>query len=306
MDDTSPPRPTLALKVIGLLVVFSGVDSVCTMVAGLFLGSLDLNLGVLLIPVGIGLLKLHPWARKILLFLYYLAIGIMAVVLPVVLGLRIFGPSDAGWSSAGNVEVFGKFIGRLPWWLSTAGSVVGLGVFIWTFVVLRGRTTARLFEAARDGAAPLSRGLLVGVLLAVILGTVPTVGGLYVRDHYPADDVHEGGSHDNSLYQLVWGYRWGRLAYIVYHRVDFPPGTTKQEMDSIVGMGPSLKMPGQPPVELPGPHFMYNCINGQWRASDFRVTDAEFEAFRESHPDDYSIEALTDFVRRLRQRHTGG
>ncbi len=191
MDDTSPAGPTLSLKVIGLLLVFAGMNSVCGMAVAPFLDHLHFDLGFLMIPVGIGLLRLHGGARKLLLFLYYLTFGMMVVVLPVVLGLRIFGPPDSGWSRAGDWEVYGKFICRLPWWLSTAISVTALVVFVWIFVVLQRRATRRLFQAAAEGSVRLSRGLRVGVILALLLGVVPTVGAVYVRTHFAASDHQE-------------------------------------------------------------------------------------------------------------------
>jgi len=304
MDDTAPAGPTLALKVIGLLLVFCGTASICSMIVWPFLDGLHLGLGFVLVPVGIGLMKLHRGSRRFLFFLYYFTFTLLAAGTLLLGGAWLLGAQGIHWSVHGGPKIFGKFIGRIPWWVSVGWAVLYLGVCVWIFLVLRRLATKRLFMAAPEGGVPLSGGLRAGVVLAVVLATALTAAALEVRHSYAASDDQWSRASSEWADQLAWGYRWGRLAYIAYRRTDLPPGTNGYTLVSIVSSdsgSATLKMPGEPPVDLPGPHFMYDQVNGHWRTSDFRVTDAEFDAFRQSDPDDYSIEALTAFVRRLRQ-----
>ena len=274
-----------------------------------FFGELHLGLGFALLPVGFGLMKLHQGSRRFLLFLYYFTITLMVAGMLLVVGAGLFGQGSLHWSWPGRFEILGKFICRLPWWVSVGVTALSLGVCVWIFLVIRRPAIERLFQAAPKRGIPLSARLRGGVVLAVVLGIAWTAAALDVRHNYAASDDQWSRASSDWAAQLAWGYRWGRLAYIAYRRTDLPPGTNGYTLRSIVSSDPdgaTLNMPDGPSVDLPGPHFMYDLINGRWRTSDFRVTGPEFEAFRETHPDDYSIDTLTAFVRGMRQGHSGG
>jgi hypothetical protein len=87
MDDFEDPKENplpLSLRVVAYATILFGIGSVIGVVTDLFHGKLSLNLGVLQIPAGFGLLRLSRGWRTfvlVLLWLGFIAGGIMIFML---------------------------------------------------------------------------------------------------------------------------------------------------------------------------------------------------------------------------------
>jgi hypothetical protein len=62
----------------------------------------------------------------------------------------------------------------------------------------------------------------------------------------------------------------------------------------------TLKRPDGTEVQLPTSNQLFEDIDGQYKESPGDVTLAEFDAFRASRPDSYTIESLLSFVQKHR------
>jgi hypothetical protein len=137
---TLPPD----LKIVAYLFVIFGLLAVCEVIVSLFARRLSLNLGVLQLPIGIGILNLRRgWRTCALVFL---ALGLMFV--PVFcLGL-LFPP-------LGTVDfrVFGLRVGDASKGIVLAIAVAAFCLMIWQFRVLTRSDIRRLFSLGPQGTA---------------------------------------------------------------------------------------------------------------------------------------------------------
>ncbi len=134
-----PPfrRAPQRLKYVAYLFLIQGFSSMASMVAGVLAGKVNINLGVLCVPIGWGLLKLNPnsyrWAKfwcKLCLWLTPLAL------LTIVTG-------------AGQFKVMGAPLTFLPTGAARALALVwlaiGVGVILWQLNVLNSEPVQRTF-----------------------------------------------------------------------------------------------------------------------------------------------------------------
>jgi len=309
MEESTRARLPLDLTVVGLLLVYYGMAAACKMVAGLFCGSFTFDLTVLALPAGIGLLRLRASWRNFLLVLYYIGFALISTAVILALGRLLLGHGGMELTRGKGLIIYGQHIGPLPLWLGLDAALVWLVLYVWTFLVLRRPGVERLYSDPIQSGSPLSRPLRIGVAVAIFLALAQTAGALYVRQTYPATNEESTWGSSARMQQLAWGYRWGRLAYVVYLRMDGDPETKSATISGLVQADQDgaarMVMPAAHEAALPGEHFIYNRITGQWRVSDFRVTGPEFDAFRDSEPDDYSMDALVEFVSRLRASAPG-
>lgn len=142
----APPR-SAQVTIVGALFVLSGAWSAIEIVIALLRDQLNLNLGVLCIPIGIGVLRRRSWARG--WAIAFLAFGIIvAIVLGVVVltargggRLRIWGPG----MESGHVGFSLAIIGTL------------LALLVWECAVLTSRRTRAEFEWHRRARDPENR-----------------------------------------------------------------------------------------------------------------------------------------------------
>lgn len=124
------------LKIVAALFVLSGVLAAVEVLVSLAGGHVSLNLGVLCIFVGYGLLRLRPgWRTCALLFTW-----ITLLVAPVLVLLVLFGDCPAYF------KAFGQRVGSAP---PELAAVVGTRFFvfgIWQYRVLTRPEIVRLFH----------------------------------------------------------------------------------------------------------------------------------------------------------------
>ena len=105
--------------------------------------------------------------------------------------------------------------------------------------------------------------------------------------------VSTGGGRISST---LYGYRYGRLAYVVFEEEE---GTLKSKVQGSYDRHHrevKFNKPDGEIVHLPNAIQLYEFIDGQFGQSPVRVTRADFEAFMDSSPDQYSIDSLLKFV----------
>ena len=108
-------------------------------------------------------------------------------------------------------------------------------------------------------------------------------------------------SNERGLH-VSYGYRYGRLAYVVF--VETPFGQTMEQAvttghagrESMEDPGVRLEAPKGEAIDLPNYTQLYEIVGDEVHTSDRRVTKEQFEAFLESEPKRYTIKALLDFV----------
>jgi hypothetical protein len=100
--DLPPPLPT-GVKVIGWLLLISGVWSAINMLVGLTQNRVGINVGVLTLFIGIGLLRRRPWARTAAIVVFGLAIAFVVLIGVVILNM----PQNATFTYPGG-QIHGR------------------------------------------------------------------------------------------------------------------------------------------------------------------------------------------------------
>ena len=133
------PKRTLpsGLKIVAYLFVIFGLLAVVEMIVSLFNGRLSLNLGVLQLPIGVGILNLRRgWHTCALVFL---ALSLM--FLPVFCLGVLFPPLGTA-----DLKVIGMRIGGAPKGIVLAIAVAAFCLLLWQFRVLTRSDIRRLFS----------------------------------------------------------------------------------------------------------------------------------------------------------------
>ncbi|GIW29989.1 MAG: hypothetical protein KatS3mg071_0163 [Meiothermus sp.] len=134
MEDTE--RVPIELKIVAALFIVSGVFSALDIVFSLFRGSLNLDLGVLFIFVGLGLLRLQPlWHTLALLFTGLTLVGILVFLIWVILDSR--PPS---------LEVFGQTVNHSAREVALVLGALYFALEAWKLYVLTRRDVKQLFD----------------------------------------------------------------------------------------------------------------------------------------------------------------
>jgi hypothetical protein len=133
MGNTNPV-PT-SLKVVACLFVLSGVVALAEVVASLAHGQLNLNLGVLGLLIGPGLLRLsRAWRTCALVYLW---VAMVATPVAAIVLVSISGPLA--------VELFGQEIGYAWKGLGLTAAAVVFVLEVWQYRVLTRQDVRRLF-----------------------------------------------------------------------------------------------------------------------------------------------------------------
>lgn len=137
MDTMKQPLPR-SLTVVAALFVLSGVLALVEIVLALLSGRIDLNFGVLGVPIGWGLLHLSPgWRTLAVVFL------LIAVV-----GLPIIALLFLGASGPVTVTLFGWSVGSASKELALVVSALAFAMSAWQLWVLMRPDIRALFEVA--------------------------------------------------------------------------------------------------------------------------------------------------------------
>ncbi len=105
------PQP---LKIVAWLFIIGGIFSAIQVVVLLFTGHININLGVLGIFIGRGLLRLNP--RSLAWAMFFIWFGL--IFTPIFIILSVFTP--------GNLKIFGLNMGQAPPGL---GFIFGVAAF---------------------------------------------------------------------------------------------------------------------------------------------------------------------------------
>jgi hypothetical protein len=153
MDESEQPTLPPSLRAVAWFTILVGIGTGLTIIADLFHHRLNLNIAVLEIPAGLGLLRLSRGWRTFTLWMLWAGILAFAVLLFVL----IFGKELT------HITVNGT---TLPQWdrrLLLAACVLSLGVQIWEYRVLTRPDIRRLFGlTSRPGGPPGDRGTGAG------------------------------------------------------------------------------------------------------------------------------------------------
>ena len=145
-----PPSIPTSLKVVAALFILSGMSSLIEIVVSLSHGHISINLGVLGLFIGAGLLRLSPtWRTWALVFTWIALVGAPLVGL---IFLIVPGPVD--------VELFGQPVGQAPKAAGVAVAGVVFLVAVWQDRVLTRPEVRALFRpptAAPRAAADRGR-----------------------------------------------------------------------------------------------------------------------------------------------------
>lgn len=135
MTTTARPAVPLSLKISsGLFIVF-GVSAIIEVIVSLMRSHLNLNLGVLSLFVGLGLLRFSPgWRTCGLVFLWF------TMIMAPVIGIMMMS-SDGRL----NFNVFGQKVGTVPPVLGVVMAVGAFALALWQYRVLTRSEIRRLF-----------------------------------------------------------------------------------------------------------------------------------------------------------------
>jgi len=138
------PAPT-SLKIVAALFFLSGLLSAIDVLIRLTQGSLFLNLGVLGLLIGPGLMRYsRGWRTCALVFLWIAMIGLPPVAVAMLVADRSL-----------EYTAFGRPMGEAPKAAGVAAAVGGFALALWQYWVLTRPPVRRLFGVpAESGAAP--------------------------------------------------------------------------------------------------------------------------------------------------------
>jgi hypothetical protein len=290
----------LDVKAVAVVFIFVGSASVGAMAASLvFADALVLDFNFLLILLGVALLRLSDTARAIAAFLAGLSLVLLFVGVPILLAV--------GGGSGGTIRVFGRPIGSTPPLLGyVALALMAIGLLLIYRTVHR-RPVRKLFRAGDKETPEIGRGTKAAIVCAVVLALFINAAGAWV--YLSVDPQHHGFTNSGSVKKegeavpvvrdVHWGYRWGKLAYVVFRTATGEAGSTARLKSTFwtdsCGTA-ALKKPDGSVIPLPADNQLHEIIDGEYRTSGTRVTREQFEAFLDSNPDRYTIETLLSFV----------
>ncbi len=129
------------------------------------------------------------------------------------------------------------------------------------------------------------------------------VSGCYARvdtgGTQKGDDPSMAERTKTHLYVIQWGYRADDLAYVSIVGERHPAASVKGIVSGSVLRGRRdyyVHRPDGSKVAVPGNIQLFELIDGRYRESTQRVSLAEFTAFKETSPEEYSIAALVRFA----------
>ncbi len=140
-----------SLKVVAILFIIVGINAVIEVIVSLFNNHINIQLGVLGLFIGRGLLALRPgWRTCALVFLW-----IAMVVMPIFIVLLL--------SSSGplNFTIFGQLVGHASRWLGLILATAGFALAIWQYRVLTHPDVRKLFDNNNINCSSVSPTILL-------------------------------------------------------------------------------------------------------------------------------------------------
>lgn len=149
--------------------------------------------------------------------------------------------------------------------------------------------------------APSAKRMLI---LLACLGLI--LAALAQLPHYlfprPVDTAEYKSSRNERSLCVAYGYRFGRLAYVLFMEKPFGESMSIPIHSWTGGEGPwshdptELERPDGKTIALPNATQLYEIVDGEFCTSPAHVTREQFEAFLGSGPDRFTIDALLAFA----------
>lgn len=124
------PQP---LKIVAWLFIISGISSAIQVIVLLLSGHININLGVLSIFIGQGLLRFNPRSLSWAMFFTWLGL----IFIPAFILLSLLSP--------GNLNIFGLNFGQAPPGLGFIVGVAAFALVYWQYTVLTDYEIRQLF-----------------------------------------------------------------------------------------------------------------------------------------------------------------
>ncbi|NLE37072.1 MAG: hypothetical protein GX621_03510 [Pirellulaceae bacterium] len=291
----------LPLRIVAFLFILLGVLSATEIVLSLIKGRFNLDIGVLGIFIGRGLLRRSERWRSCGAWF----VGFAFVMLG--LGVLAYGVVRLLFSPSASVNVSVE---------PSPGVVVLVAIVAyWAFRVLRG-------PAAREWCSEpyvpdpargrfqftLRTMLLAMVVCSFVFARISTDNELIYERH-----ANSGGSSRSTpdgqtgIYYVSSPHRFlnkrPRLDYVVFDRSS--KGQTGGRVLSHSPVTRSITINGAT-IDLSGKCQLHEIVDGAHTTSDRRVTMEELDAYLASQPDRYMLQDFLDFVDARRQKPKDG
>ena len=130
LSNAAIPRP---LKIVAYLFIVVGILSVIDTAVELFIGRININLGIFYIVIGQGLLRFNPHSLAWAVFFTWIGL----IVLPIA--------AVASFFTSSNFQVFGLNAGQVPHGLCFTLSAAMFVVCCWQLGILKDRQVRQLF-----------------------------------------------------------------------------------------------------------------------------------------------------------------
>ena len=293
---TRYPRATdqapRSLKIMAYLLMLGAGASLGGMVAGPILkDEFILNLGVVLYSLAaLGLLLASKgWRVFLIVMLIFGALAMLS-------GMGITGHQLAIGAPGCDWWVFGPDAVTIVHILTILAYVGMFALVVWSVYVLFSPPVREWFGQPPHMRVAMTRRTMHMLILFAVLGLpLPFLSGIPAYVKKPVDTGLGTSSQERSL-MVSYGYRYGRLAYVVFlekplgESMWFPVSSTFREDK------PWFRTPQGEQIRLPNATQLYEIIDGKLRTSPERVSKEEFEAFMDSSRDRFTIDALLSFV----------
>ena len=297
-----PPIP-LSVKLVAFFFILVGVLSAVEIGIALVDGRVSLQLGVVGIFIGRGLLRRSERCRGCAIGCLGFALccaAFMALSIPVV--LLVFRGDE-------NV----RFTFTLPPVVAFALLIAGFAIALWSYRALTRPDVCTSFsasaqQAARPGTGDSDRrrgrfqyslaSLLAAVVVcAFVFGRISSEDVRYKRQTVTMRRVSADGTSWNIQYAYLSDRFLNRpdvLGYVVFSD-DEPYKRNPVGADSQGAR--IITRPDGTTLKLVGSGLLVEQIDGDYRQTSHRVERQQFEDFLASEPERYTIDALLRFIR---------
>ena len=203
-----------------------------------------------------------------------------------------------------DFRVFGAHTVRNLHFLFLAFSVLVAVLSLILLLILMKPTVRGWFTERSYLRVTITPSAKLMLILVTCLGLVPAA--LAQLPHYlfprPVDTAEYTSSRNERSLCVAYGYRFGRLAYVLFMEKPFGESMSIPIHSWTGGEGPwshdptELERPDGKTIALPNATQLYEIVDGEFRTSPAHVTREQFETFLGSDPDRLTIDALLAFA----------
>jgi hypothetical protein len=199
------PRPPLRLAILALVFILSGCSSLWGVIRDFGQHSRSIDLGILALPIGIGLLRYRPWWRLAALASIWLYFG--ALLLATAILFRLTGEISPNVRTIAEFAVSGKKVlvqSQANFWVALLFYAFLAALLIWSYRVLTRQNIKALFQRKGFVKPWLEWIALAGVAFVAIVvmrSTQPVVSPEVSSVPAPLGSLHliAAGSAENLV-----------------------------------------------------------------------------------------------------------